>query len=423
VNADLFLLHAGQVLTCSGVAPKRGPEQADAGPVSDGAVASLDGRLVYVGPSGSLPPPLSSRAGVRVVDLAHRYSVVPGFVDAHTHAAFAGDRRGELRRRLAGGTYAQIAASGGGIISTVAATRAASEAELVAATRRRLDEMLACGITTVEIKSGYGLTTESELKTLRAIKQLAATHPMSLVSTFLGAHEVPLEFRRSRTDYVDLVIGEMIPAVAKEELAEWCDVFCEQGVFTPEESFRILDAGVRAGLKPRIHADQLASSGGSRVAAEIGARSADHLVFISPADIARLSNAGVVATLLPVAAFYLKLGTFAPARALIEAGVPVALATDVNPGGGLSPSMPFAMALACFCMHMTFEEALVAATINAAWSVDRATDSGSLEPGKRADFVVVDGEAIGLLRVGAPSIAAVVKEGNVVHGSLQQQER
>jgi imidazolonepropionase len=419
VNVDFILLHAKQVLTCAGSAPKIGAAQADAGAIDDGALVSLDGRLVYVGPSTTLPPEISPLPGGRIVDLDYRCTVVPGFVDAHTHAAHAGNRRGELRQRLAGATYAEIAAAGGGIVSTVAATRSASEAEIVAATRQRLDDMLACGTTTCEIKSGYGLTTAAELKTLRAIRQLAETHPISIAPTFLGAHEVPFEYRASRDDYIDLVIDEMIPAVAQEHLAEWCDVFCEEGVFTPSESRRILETGRDAGLKPRIHADELASSGGSQVAAEIGARSADHLVFVSPDDIARLAEAGVTATLLPIAAFYLKLGRYAPARALIDAGVAVAIATDVNPGGGLSPSMPFAMALACFAMNMTFEEALVAATANGAWSLDRADDTGSLEAGKLADFVVVEGDAINLLRVGAPSIAAVVKKGKVVHGRLE----
>ncbi len=296
-------------------------------------------------------------------------------------------------------------------MATVAATRAATEDALVAQTRIRLDEMLACGTTTCEIKSGYGLSVESELKILRAIARLAREHPLDIVATFLGAHEIPIEFRGRREAYIDLVIREMIPAVAAERLAGWCDVFCETGVFTPDESARILTAGLRAGLLPRIHADELGASGGSTVAAEIGARSADHLIFVPPDGISAMARAGVGATLLPIAAFYLKLGRFAPARALIAAGVPVALATDVNPGGGFSPSMPFAMTLACFGMGLTFEEALTAATLNAAWSLDRADTAGSLEPGKQMDAVLVNGDAINLIRVGAPSIAAVIKRG------------
>jgi len=372
---------------------------------------------VFAGRSADLDERVAALPGATIVDLTGQ-SIVPGFVDAHTHAVFAGDRRDELRRRLSGATYTQIAAEGGGILSTVAATRAASEAELVRETRARLDEMLACGTTTCEIKSGYGLELETELKMLRAARVAGQGHPIDVVTTFLGAHEVPPEFRTNRSAYVDAVVNDMIPAVASEGAAEWCDVFCERGVFTPDESTRILEAGARAGLKPRIHADELGATGGSTVAAAVGARSADHLIFVPRDGIEAMARAGVTATLLPCAAFYLKLGRFAPARDLIAAGVPVALATDVNPGGGFSPSMPFAIALACFAMAMTFEEALVAATINAAWSLDLAGDRGSLEPGKLADAVVLDGDAINLIRVGAPAVAAVVKRGRVVWGSL-----
>jgi imidazolonepropionase len=237
------------------------------------------------------------------------------------------------------------------------------------------------------------------------------------VATFMGAHEIPIEYRQRRGDYVRLVIREMIPAVARERLADWCDVFCETGVFTPEESQRILEAGKAHGLAPRVHADELGASGGSAVAAAVGARSADHLIFVPDQGIRAMRAAGVVATLLPAAAFHLKLGRFAPARAFIDAGVPVALATDVNPGGGFSPSMPFVIALACFGMGMTFEEALAGATINGAYSLDRADSVGSLEPGKLMDAVLVNGDAIDLIRVGVNSIAAVMKRGRVVSDS------
>lgn len=370
---------------------------------------------MFAGPTAQLERTVDEAPGARVIDLPG-HSIVPGFVDAHTHAVFAGDRREELRRRLAGATYEAIAAEGGGILSTVAATRAASEDDLVVETRARLDEMLACGTTTCEIKSGYGLDVASELKMLRAVRRLSEEHAIDVVPTFLGAHEVPVEFRSRRERYVDLVVDEMLPAVAAERLAVWCDVFCERGVFTPEESTRILEAGAAAGLQPRIHADELGATGGSAVAAAVGARSADHLIFVPPEGIERLSDAGVVATLLPSAAFYLKLGRFAPARDLIGASVPVALATDVNPGGGFSPSMAFAMTLACFAMQMTFEEALVAATINAAYSLDVHQQAGSLEAGKLADAVIVRGDAINLIRVGAPAIAAVIKRGHIVDG-------
>jgi imidazolonepropionase len=413
----LVLRHIRQLVTCAGPAPRRGAAQGQIDVIEDGALVVEGERVRYAGRSADLDRHVQLPASSRIVD-ASRFSVVPGFVDPHTHAVYAGDRRHELRRRLAGDTYASIAASGGGIVSTVGATRAASEDALVESAEARLDEMLTCGTTTCEIKSGYGLELESELRMLRAIRRLGERHPIDIVPTFMGAHEIPHEYRGRRKEYVDLVVERMIPAVAGEALARWCDVFCETGVFTPEESRAILEAGARAGMGARIHADELGASGGSIVAAQVGARSADHLIFVPPNGISAMAAANVTATLLPAAAFYLKLGRFAPARALIDANVPVALATDVNPGGGFSPSMPFVMALAAFSMHMTFEEALVGATINAAWSIDRSDQVGSLEPGKLADAVLVRGDAIDVIRVGAGTVAAVMKRGTLVRGEL-----
>jgi imidazolonepropionase len=412
--ADCVIRNASEVLTCAGPAPRLGPAQADARSLPRAAVASRDGTIVFVGFEELLSHEVELAPHATIVD-ARGGSIVPGFVDPHTHVVFAGDRRGELRRRLAGATYAEIAEEGGGILGSVVATRAAGDAVLAVETSRRLDEMLRCGTTTCEAKSGYGLTTDSELKMLRAVRTVAAQHAIEISPTFMGAHEVPPDYRGRRRDYVDLLISEMIPAVAGEGLAEWCDVFCETGVFTPDESRSILLAAKEAGLKVRIHADELGASGGSQVAADVGARSADHLIFVDEHGAAALARAGVVATLLPIAAFYLKLGRFAPARMLIDHRVAVALATDVNPGGGFSPSMPFAMTLACFAMGLTFEEALVGATINAAYALDRHDRVGSLEVGKQMDAVVVDGPAIDLLRVGADVIGAVVKKGRVVH--------
>jgi imidazolonepropionase len=412
----LVLRHCRQLITCAGPAPRRGSRQGQLEIIADGSLAISGERIAFAGRTSELEGTLPLPADARVVDVRD-FSIVPGFVDAHTHAIYAGDRRPELRRRLAGETYASIAASGGGIVSTVTATRAASEDDLIAETRPRLDSMLACGTTTCEIKSGYGLDLESELKMLRAIARIGESHPVDVVATFMGAHEIPREHRGNRDAYVNIIINDMIPAVVAAKLASWCDVFCETGVFTPEESERILRAGSGAGLQPRIHADELGASGGSLVAAAVGARSADHLIFVPDDGIAAMARANVTATLLPAAAFYLKLGRFAPARALIEAGVAVALATDVNPGGGFSSSMPFAMALGCFAMGLTFEEALTAATINGAWSLDRANDVGSLEPGKLADAVLVRGDATDLLHVPTP-IAGVLKRGQLVAGTI-----
>ena len=341
-------------------------------------------------------------------------TVVPGFVDSHTHIVYGGDRRDELARRLAGASYAEIAATGGGIVRTVTDTRAASEAELVSAALPRLADALAQGTTTCEVKSGYGLDTASELKMLRAIRMLAGRQPVDLSPTFMGAHEIPIEYRGRRDAYVRLVIEEMLPAVAREGLAEWNDVFCEEGVFTPAESRAILDAGKPLGLRPRIHADELALSGGAMTAAAVGAVSADHLIHVDAAGADALADAGVVATLLPAAAFFLKLGRYAPARMLIERGVPVALATDMNPGGGFSASMPFVIALAAFGMGLTLEEALVAATVNGAAALRRSHDIGSLEHGKLLDCVLIDGTLADLARINAPVIAGVIKRGRLV---------
>jgi imidazolonepropionase len=413
ISANVLIECADLVATCAGPAPRSGSAQGDIAAIANASIASHDGRIVFVGPADACRQQVAPLPGATVIDARGR-TVIPGFVDPHTHLVFAGDRRDELRQRLAGATYADIAARGGGIVRTVAATREASEDDLVRAGRIRLADMLRQGTTTAEVKSGYGLDVESELKMLRVVRRLGVEQPVSLTATFMGAHECPLEYRDRRRAFVDLVVREMIPAVARESLAEWCDVFCEMGVFSAEESREILLAGAAHGLKPRIHADELALSGGSAVAADVGARSADHLIFVDDAHADRLAEASVVATLLPAAAFFLKLGRYAPARMLIRHGVPVALATDLNPGGGFSPSMPFVIALACFAMHMTLEEALVAATINAAAAIDRQDSAGSLDVGKPLDAVIVDGALSDLVSVGAPVIGAVLRHGRLV---------
>ncbi len=411
--ADFLIDNADLVATCAGPGPRRGSAQGEIGAIAKASVAGYEGRIVFVGPADEAAQAVNLAPNAEVVD-GTGCTVVPGFVDPHTHLVFAGDRRDELRRRLAGATYADIAAAGGGIVKTVNATRQATEHELVDLARHRLAEMLCFGTTTAEAKSGYGLELESERRQLRAIRTLSAGQPIELVATFMGAHEVPLEYRGRRPEYVKAIVEDMIPAIAEQRLAEWCDVFCEQGVFTPDESRQILQAGLRHGLKPRIHADELALSGGSRVAAEVGAHSADHLIFVDQPHARMLADSNVVATLLPSAAFFLKLGRYAPARMLIEHGVAVALASDINPGGGFTTSMPFVMTLACFGMNLTLEEALIGATLNAAASLDRADTIGSLEPGKQFDAVIVNGMLTDLIRVGGPVIKSVVKRGRVV---------
>jgi imidazolonepropionase len=414
IAASLVVRRIGRLATLAGPVPRTGAAMRDLGLREDAAVAVAGGRVAWVGDDRDLDRVASIAPGGRVLD-AGGAAVVPGFVDAHTHLAFAGDRNDEIRRRLAGASYEEIAAAGGGIVRTVEATRAASVEALAALVEARLDEMLSCGTTTAEVKSGYGLETGAELRSLEAIRLAASRHPATVVATFLGAHEVPREHRADRERYVEILVREMVPEVARRGLAVFADVFCERGVFTVDESRRILLAAREHGMKLRIHADELAWTGGAELAGEIGARSADHLVFVSEAGTRALAAARCVATLLPTAAFYLRLGRFAPARALVDAGAPIALATDVNPGGGLSPSLPFAMALGCFGMGLALEEALAAVTVNAAFSLDLHGEAGSIEPGKRADLVLLrSSRLLDLVRVGVPAIRAVVKDGRVV---------
>lgn len=407
---DLVVRNIGRLATLAGPAPRVGPALSDLGIVEDAAVAVSGGRVTYAGPAGGLP----AGPAARVVDAAGG-AVLPGFVDAHTHLVFAGDRDEEIRQRLAGRSYREIAEAGGGIVRTVASTRGASVEDLAAGLAGRLDEMLLQGTTTAEVKSGYGLDTAAELRSLEAIALAAGRHPVTVVPTFLGAHEVPVEHRADRARYVDLLVTEMIPEVARRGLARFCDVFCEEGVFTVAESRAILSAAKDHGLALRVHADELGWTGGAELAAELGARSADHLLFVSEAGMAALARASCVATLLPSAAFYLRLGRQAPARALIAAGVPVALASDGNPGGGLSPSLPFAIALGCFALGLSLEEAIAAVTVNAAYSLGVDGEVGTLEAGKRADLVVLRaGRLLDLVRVGVAAVRVVVKDGRVV---------
>ena len=410
MKGDLVVRNIGRLVTVAGPAPRVGAAMSDLGVVERAAVVAAGGRIAYAGPEAAMPAVECDRT----LDAAGA-AVLPGFVDAHTHLVFAGDRDEEIRMRLAGRTYAEIAAAGGGIVRTVEATRRAPVEELADGLAGRLDEMLRQGTTTAEVKSGYGLETAAEVRSLEAIAAVSRRHPVTVVPTFLGAHEVPVEHRADRARYTELLVREMIPEVARRGLARFCDVFCEKGVFTVGESRHILAAARDHGLALRVHADELAWTGGAELAAEMGARSADHLLFVSDAGMAAMAEAGCAATILPSAAFYLRLGRQAPARAMIAAGVPVALATDGNPGGGLSPSMPFAMAVGCFAAGLSLEEAITAATINAAYSLDVHGDVGSLETGKRADLVVLRSpRLLDVVRAGLPAIRAVVKDGRVV---------
>lgn len=420
MKADFAVRNIGVLATLAGPRPRLGASMRDLGLIERAALACLEGRIVFAGPDREVGTEVDL-AGATVVD-AEGAAVIPGFVDAHTHLAFAGNRDDEIRKRLAGVSYREIAESGGGIVRTVAATRSALKEDLVGGIRSRLDEMLLQGTTSAEIKSGYGLATEAEIRSLEAIREAELAHPMGVVPTFLGAHEVPLEMKGDRERYLEILCQEMIPEVARRRLAAFCDVFCEEGVFTVAESRRILETARDHGLKLRLHADELTWTGGAELAGELGARSADHLIFASASGMKAMAEASCVATLLPSAAFYLRLERYAPVRELIEAGTAVALASDANPGGGLSPSMPFAMTVACFGMGLSLEEALTAATVNAACSLDLEERVGSLEVGKQADLLILRSpRLLDLLRVGVPAIRTVVKAGKVVvkDGRLQ----
>lgn len=414
----LLVTNLAEVATPRGTEASCGPRQGRVERLRGAEVLCEDGRIVFVGPSEERRRTFGELDDIERLDGAGG-TLVPGFVDPHTHLPWAGSREEEFARRLAGATYQEIAAAGGGILSTVAATRAASEDELAERVRQRMDRMLACGTTTAEAKSGYGLTLDDELKQLRAIRRAAANHPVDLVPTLLAAHEVPPEHRADRQRYVDLVCEEIVPAAAEAGLARFCDVFCEEGVFTAAESRRVLEAGVRHGLGPRLHADEFEDSGGAELAAELGALSADHLIAVSDAGIEALAGAGVTAVLLPGTSFFLMKHRWAPARRLVEAGVPVALATDCNPGSSYTESMPTVFTLAVFELGLSIEEALTAATLNAAACLGLGAEIGSIENGKRADMILLD--APNLLHLayhyGVNPVTAVVKAGRVVHRS------
>ena len=389
--------------------------QAEIHAVSEAALAWRDGELLWLGPEANLPfeygADESFDAGGRLV--------VPGLIDCHTHLAFAGWRAGEFEQRILGRSYLEIAEAGGGILSTVRATRAASQEDLYERSRLFLDEMLALGVTTVECKSGYGLSVDDELKQLAVYRQLAEDGPARIVPTLLAAHVVPPEYREDRGGYVDLVVELIIPAAAEEGLARCCDVFLEQSAFTREEARRILEAGNDAGLLGKLHADQLTDGGGARLAAEVGAVSADHLECISEEGIQAVADAGVVAVSLPIATLYLNQEPM-PARRLIDAGAAVAVATDFNPGSAPSYHLPFAMTLACNLQRMTPAEVLKGATIHAARAIGLEDRVGSLEPGKAADFAVIDAPDVDhwLYHLRPNACVATIIGGQQTSGSL-----
>lgn len=376
----LAVVGCSELVTLAGPRrPRTGTELRDLGIIQDGAMLVRDGRIALVGARKEIEAQVR---GAEVIDAGGRV-VMPGFVDAHTHPVFAGNRADEFEKRAEGATYQEIAAAGGGIRSTVRRTRAASEDELLSAASKYNEWFLRNGTTTIEAKSGYGLSLDDELKLLRVIAKLG---PVRTVPTFLGAHEVPDEYRGRRAEYVQLVIEEMLPRAAP--LAKFCDVFCEPRVFPMEDSRRVLEAARAQGLGLRMHADQLENSGGARLAAELHAATADHLEHTDSAGIAALRDAGVQPVLLPGAVYALGSRRYPEARAMIEAGLGVVVATDFNPGSSPTPSMPMMLSLAATQMKMVPAEAISAATINAAYSLGLGNEIGTLEPGKRADFVI-----------------------------------
>ncbi len=406
---SLLIKNIGLLATPIGTAAKAGPEQGNVQFLYDAFVRVENGIITEVG-SGSP----RAKSGETVVD-AQGKLVTPGLVDAHTHLVFGGWRQNELGMKLHGKTYLEIQNAGGGIQSSTNATRLATEEELTAKAALALDEMLQFGTTTVEAKSGYGLATEHELKALQVIQNLHDRHPVDLVATFMGAHLVPKEHKENRAEYIRLVCEEMIPLVAKQGIARYNDVFCEADTFTVEEARQILEAGKKYGLRPKIHADEIEAIGGSSLAGELGAISAEHLIVCPPEGIQALAKGGVIACLLPATSFNLGAG-FAPAREMVKAGVPVAMATDFNPGSCPCLNMQFVINLGCLKYRLTPEEVLTAVTLNGAAAIDMAEKAGSIEPGKQGDLVIWDAPDLDYIcyRFGSNLVKTVIKNGKIV---------
>lgn len=412
-SCDLLIDEAAQVVTVAGRAPRLRGDLDAAGVIQDGAIAVTGERIVAVGPARAIrerfapKKTLSARGG----------TVLPGFVDAHTHPVFARTREAEYDLRLRGATYQQITAAGGGIFSSVTALRATADDVLVALVRSHFDRFLRGGTTTIEAKSGYGLTTDDELRSLEALRAVAASHPLEVAATFLGAHQMPKEFAGRRADYLRLLVDEMLPEVKRRGLAEACDVFADDGAYDVAEARTLLEGARAQGFALRVHSDELANIGATELAASLGAKSCDHLCRISGAGIEALAASGTTAVLLPGTVLSLGMKAVPPARRMIDSGCAVALGTDFNPGTSYVTSMVAVIALACSLLRMTVAEALTAATLNAAHSLGRADRIGSIEQGKQADLVVLDRPSYLFLgyELGADPVAHVIKRGAIVH--------
>lgn len=412
-----YITNIGLLATPRGHSARRGTQQGDVTLLRNAWVELCGETIAAVGQG----PPAPAE-GDRVIDAGGRL-VTPGLVDAHTHLIFGGWRQNELGQKLRGVPYLDILAQGGGILSTVRATRAATEEQLAQKAAEALAEMLRMGVTTCEAKSGYGLDPEQEMKQLRVIRRLKETQPVELAATFMGAHALPEEYRGRREAYIRLLCQEMIPRAAREGLAEFCDVFCETGVFTAEESRTILEAGLRHGLRPKVHADEIDAIGGSQLAGEMGAVSAEHLIVCPPEGIRSLARGGTVACCLPATSFYLG-ADYAPVRDMVNAGVPVAVATDFNPGSCPGSNLQLAMNIACLKYRMSPEEVLTAVTLNGAAAIGRADRIGSLEPGKQADLLLWDAPDLDYVcyRFGSNLVHTVMKKGRLVGVTEQQEE-
>lgn len=420
-QVDCVVHGAEQVVTCAGPVPKRRSELSRIGMQNKALIASLDGRIVYIGSEKNFLSQCHTIEDCTDID-ASGMVVLPGFVDPHNHLPFAGSREEEFALRLKGATYQELSARGMGIQTTVSATRQVPPSELKSICLKRLDSMLLLGTTTAEAKSGYGLTLEDEIKQLEAIKAADAEHPIDLIPTFMGAHEIPLEYKGRKEEYISLLTDLMIPEVRRRGLAEFFDIFCEEGVYSIEESRRLIRAAKSAGFKIKIHADEFVPLGGAELAADEGAASAEHLIAITDDGISRLAESGTAAVLLPAVSFFLMQDKKAPARRLIDSGAIVALATDFNPGSSMTESMLFVFQLAVFTLKMNIEEGINAVTANAAYALGRHRDVGSLQKGKMMDMLLCEMDAYPFLayHLGVNPIRHVIKRGRLVvkDGSL-----